>query len=473
MNDNIDEGEIISQVKIHNNKNIPLKLLYQICFLAELEAFKIAFNRNFLPIKKQDHNLSSYFKRADENMKIDFAQDSKDIINKIQAFNIPNQLAFFFFKKQKIYVSEAKIITNTFLSHKYRYTTTNTIILIYEDCILVKRKKHFLELKIINQNHIFEIGDHLLQPQEISIYQTHQYTFCSDQKIFEFSYKKNEKLFYNICEISPIPHTPFFDMSSPYGYSGYYLNNTDINFLKEAIEEQSLQAKKHNIIAEFIRFNPYINQDIFASLLDFYTMEKQMVEVTTNSTQRWSFYSSRLKNKIRKSLSLLKIQRSYDLKKFSNLYTQTMQRNQAQDFYYFDETYFKKLANLKGFIMFEALYNNQTCAMAIFLCDKNRSYYHLGANSIQTIQNNLNAMGAIFETFFQYAEKNNIISCLLGGGRTTDVQDNLLLYKKQFSPSLVNFYIGGKIYNKEVYQQLSSQYKNSLFLKYRFPSHKK
>lgn len=466
MDDGIDTGSLISQVKLHN-KNIPLPLLYQMCFLAEVQTFDIALKSDF-KIHSNPPGKGTYFKRDDQNMLLLHSDTLQTIVQKVNAFNIKGQYAKLYFREKRYSINSARIIKNTFLQNFYKKYEENTITLIYENYILVKRENKFLELGVVEGIVDFKIKDNIFQQNQISIYQTPQYSLCMSQNNFEFAFTQDKQYFYNLSEISEIPNTPYFDMSSPYGYSGYFTNSQDPTFIKKAIEAQSLKAQGKNIIAEFIRFNPYQNHQIFSDFLDFYALEKQMVEVDMDCQKRWEGYQSRLKGKIRKSLSSLKIQQSNDLESFFKLYTQTMQRNQAQDFYFFSREYFQNLSKLDGFVMFEAIYGKEICAMAIFLCDKDRSYYHLGANATITLANNLNAMGAIFETFFQYAETKGIVSCLLGGGRTARLDDSLLQYKKQYSPTLIDFYIGGKIYDQQAYCELSRESENNFFLKYRY-----
>lgn len=467
MDDNIDSGDLIAQAEIYNDDQIDLPLLYQMCFLAEIQVFALALNQKFIPQYKPLSN-SSYFKRNENNTLINHTDSLQNIYSKVQSFKISGQYARLHFKNRIFFINSAKIIENVFLENYFHDYLDNSIVLIYENFILVKKDNIFLELGVVDGVKDFAIRDLIFNPLQISIYQSLTYSKCYQNEQFKFYFSRNGQIFYNLSEISPIQSTRFNDMTSPYGYSGYFTNSIDSSFIQEALDRQKIEANKKNIIAEFIRFNPYQNHEIFSNFLDFYTLEKQIVEVSTNYQQRWNGYQSRLRGKIRKSLSLINVRPSNNLEKFHTLYKQTMQRNRAQEFYFFNLEYFKKLSSLKNFKMFEAIYKNEICAMAIFLIDGNRSYYHLGASSEVGRSNNLNAMCAIFESFFQYAEQNGIISCLLGGGRTADPNDSLLLYKKQYSPTLIDFYIGGKIYNHQAYEKLSKNFSNRFFLKYRY-----
>ncbi len=112
--------------------------------------------------------------------------------------------------------------------------------------------------------------------------------------------------------------------------------------------------------------------------------------------------------------------------------------------------------------------------MGIFLFDSLCGYYHLGANADISLDKNLNAMGALFEHFFEIAKDKGISQCILGGGRGNDKQDSLFVFKKQFSTHILPFTIGGKIYDKQIYQTLKANTESTIFLAYRISqdSHK-
>ena len=290
------------------------------------------------------------------------------------------------------------------------------------------------------------------------------------ERVFCFEFKQDSKLFSNTAIIEQIPETSHYDMSSPYGYGGYFTNTNDLSFLAKALQAQKEKAKTQGVIAEFVRFHPlFEHTKSFAKLLDFFHFERYVIEVSTDSLLRWQTYSSRLRGKLRKSLQTLTIRQTNDIKSFIELYTQTMLRNKAEMFYYFPLSYFEALLALPQTIMLEARFEGALCAMGIFLFDELCGYYHLGANAPLTLANNLNAMGALFEEFFKIAHTKGVQSCILGGGRSGDNQDSLFMFKKQFATSLKPFYIGGLIVDRVAYEELCAKAPESsrFFLAYR------
>lgn len=473
MDDKVDHGDIIAQVPIKQSLNINLKLLYQMCFLAELEAFKKALKKNFKATSLKHKTNESSFYRTKESMLIKLeTMQEQEILKITQAFCINNQYAKIRFKHHLIPIYEAKLIQNAFLKKQFKNTPLNEIVLSYEDCILIARHQGFLELKIPRRYRPI-LRPRINLAEKINLYQTAPYiqvTKKSDERLFRFSYQKGSFVFKNIAIKSQIGASPYFDLSSPYGFGGYFTNTPDRSFIQEALIAQSKEAQRQNIIAEFIRFHPlYPFSSAFADFLHFFLTEREIIEVQSDFKMRWDHYSSRIRGKIRKAINELCISQSQDIATFHQLYIQTMQRSQAKEFYFFDLEYFKKLFKLKNHILLEAKYQDTTCAMGLFFYDEYCGYYHFGANSHSSIATNLNPMCAIFETFFQIAQSKGIKSCILGGGRSSSPQDSLLLFKKQFSPISKPFYIGGNIYNQEIYQELCKPFKNPYFLKYRFP----
>ena len=139
--------------------------------------------------------------------------------------------------------------------------------------------------------------------------------------------------------------------------------------------------------------------------------------------------------------------------KFKQLYKSTMDRNNATDFYYFDNKYFNSFfKDMQGkYRIFYAEYNNDIIAASIFIFNnKNIHYYLSGANRefLNLAPNNL----LLFEVA-KWGAVNGFEKFHLGGG----VQNNDALYgfKKQFNTKgELPFYIGRRIYNQEQFQRL-------------------
>ncbi|WP_270966486.1 hypothetical protein [Campylobacter upsaliensis] len=284
-------------------------------------------------------------------------------------------------------------------------------------------------------------------------------------EVFEFSFEKNGKLFKTIALKKQIPNTPFFDLQSPYGYSGFYSNSNDESFLKQALESLKQKALSENIIAFFLRLHPFdTNLGFYEKHLDFFKKERQIVLIncTQDFTSLRKAYSPRILSYVKKARKELRISfcDSTYAEAFCKLYEKTMLRNKADSFYFFDQKYFDTLFTLKQNVVLRAEFEGRILAFANFFIGKEFAYYHLSANC-----NERNANAALLDFFFEFCVKKGVKFVLLGGGVKDD--DNLYYFKSRFSTLWTHFSIGGLVFDTLNYEKLCEGSKNALFLKYR------
>ncbi|MBQ6478125.1 MAG: hypothetical protein IJI44_02020 [Erysipelotrichaceae bacterium] len=95
MDDGIDTGEIIAQIKVSDKADLPLDLLYQLTFMAEGEAFLKAYERNFRPISGSNATSGEflYYSRKKEDQLLHRDDGLEKILKKIKAFQVEGQYA--------------------------------------------------------------------------------------------------------------------------------------------------------------------------------------------------------------------------------------------------------------------------------------------------------------------------------------------------------------------------------------------
>lgn len=305
-------------------------------------------------------------------------------------------------------------------------------------------------------------------------------------EIFEFEYKEEEEYFYNISikrEIENIGNyklkNSYYDLETAYGYGGYITNSCDKRFVNRALEEYEKRCKNENIIAEFSRFNPFNSfPNDFSEYFSFYKRDRKTVyiDLSKEYNEIKNGYSSSLKRNINKALreglEFRKVDSSDQLKieTFHKIYCQTMNKNSAHDFYYFDLDYFRNLLKIDGCELYEVLLNNLTICMVIILKSENIIYYHLGATDSKYYDLNPNSF--MFDEIIKaYSQK--VKYFYLGGGKTSLIDDSLYKFKAKFSPLYKDFNICGKVFNEEIYMKLNSIWESQssedikYFLKYR------
>lgn len=302
-----------------------------------------------------------------------------------------------------------------------------------------------------------------------------------NEEIFDFRYEEDKFIFYTICikrEISKIGNIScdekYYDLETVYGYGGAYCNTDDSLFLHKAFESYEQYCIDANIIAEFTRFHPFnkTHEDM-KEYYDFIACDRDIVYVGTllNDGERWNTYSSNTRNILRKCVKELELHQSVNIDSFVEIYETTMKKNNAEEFYYFDKSYFQKLLALDDVKLYDVVYDGKVIASSFFMFSEDFGHYHLSANDEN--YKKLNANYFILDCLFSIAHKNKKSVFCLGGGRTNAKDDSLLTFKKKFSPLISKFYIAGKIYNKDVYNRYigiweSQTDKNiKYFLKYR------
>jgi len=153
------------------------------------------------------------------------------------------------------------------------------------------------------------------------------------------------------------------------------------------------------------------------------------------------------------------------------LYNQTMARNMATDFYYFNKNYFSSLIDIKNIYLAKTKYNKETTAAGFFMLSGEIAHYHLSANNKNHLK--LNSNYFLLDQMFEFAKRQKCKYFLLGGGRTSNSKDTLLKFKKKFSSVMSNFYIAGNVFNSAKYKEYVSIWEKGdksdikYFLKYR------
>ena len=210
------------------------------------------------------------------------------------------------------------------------------------------------------------------------IYFTPGYGECcefSDDAIWELCHYKDLIYVYLKKEII-VGDEKYYDLITPYGYSGYHFK--DEKTFEQFIPLFRSEAKKNNYLTEVVRQNPYLgiklkkydsilSRSTFGIVLNRYQNFDNYLEDTSKCNRR--AYRNGCKN------SLVFKMNEYskgDLDSFIDIYETTMTQLQSKSYYYFSETYYEKLDNLKHNVLFANVYidNKLICSCMVFRFDK-------------------------------------------------------------------------------------------------------
>lgn len=282
----------------------------------------------------------------------------------------------------------------------------------------------------------------------------------SNIKAINVSMKKDisEFEFYNDI----IPKNQLFDLATPYGYGGFIVEGNScpesINRLNKKYEDFCIE---NNIISEFVRFHPVINNaDIVKNMYDETILGKTISIDLSIVEDIWNNITSKNRNVIRKAkkngveIYWGRDSNLYDT--FVKMYNSTMDKDNATDYYYFDKDFYRCILNdLKyNSLMFYALYENRIIAMSIIIFANDRMHYHLSA-SIDEYKYLAPTNLLLYEVAC-WGNANGFSHFHLGGGVGSS-KDGLYKFKSSFNKnSDNNFIVGKKIFDKDKYEWLVS-----------------
>jgi hypothetical protein len=266
------------------------------------------------------------------------------------------------------------------------------------------------------------------------------------------------------------PFNGFFDLTSPYGYPGFYSNIGDSEIEKKILCQFFEESKRVGIISTFIRLNPFLNH---ISIDEKYIEQKfhgSIIYIDLNQKHEILKlkFSENHKRDINKNAPLLKVFKgeSSDLNTFLQIYYETMERNEANKYYYFSEDYLKALFNvlkLKLYLVKNSF--GDIIGGSLLMSDKNKIYYFLGATKSTALK--LSPLKVLFDYLIQKFQASEKVLCL-GGGFAAQ-EDNLFRFKKGFSQNLLPFSTIRMIHDPVLYRKLSIEKESSDF----FPSYRK
>lgn len=279
----------------------------------------------------------------------------------------------------------------------------------------------------------------------------------------------------------------YYDIQGAYGYNGVLIDSNEPSFIDDFYKKLDTYCEENNIIAEFSRFHPLIENQKYAQnyMQVLFDRETIVVDLTKGYDEIWlKEYSSKNRNKIRKaqktghSSRIIAKPSRQEIEQFISIYYSNMKMAGAEEYYYFNNDFFYNIfTQLKKHVLLINIEDNngQVVCSTIFFHYGEFFHYHLSgrtANADNSVNNFL------LDEAVKYSQSLGAKTFHLGGGRSSDSDDSLLKFKSNFSNKRFSFYIGKKIHNPDIYNKVISnwemkypekteKYKNYL-LKYRY-----
>lgn len=271
----------------------------------------------------------------------------------------------------------------------------------------------------------------------------------------------------NVFIIRPVPWIvngeQYYDIVTPYGYGGpIVLDSSDRNtLLREYAEAFQKYCEEKRIVSEFIRFHPIFQN--YQDVDDSYEVLYSRHTVGTNlkdyddPVQKEFAKSLRRDNRraAEKGVTVSLHPAPEDLSVFRKLYEMTMDRNHADAMYYFGDEYYRILeTELRPFVLeLQMHYESEIIASEVYFTAGDILHAHLLGSHAKMLE--LEAGGLLEAAAARWGKEHGYRYIHHGGGRSSDPEDALYRYKKKFGKNTeFDFYIGKKIWNREVYDVL-------------------
>lgn len=251
-----------------------------------------------------------------------------------------------------------------------------------------------------------------------------------------------------------------YDSITPYGYGGVLFDGevNDINLL--AFRDEFLQTMQNeNIISDFVRYHPVLGNAVsMKSISQVIDLGNTIAMDLTSPEIIWENITSKNRNTIRKAQkNNIQIHHTDDysiFQSFISIYNETMDRDNADEYYYFKEDFYKVIYDyLKGnFQVFYATLDDKIVAASLILYANKQVHYHLSGSLSE--YRHLAPTNLLLYQVALWGCENGFKTLHLGGGLGSG-NDNLYKFKAAFNRnSGLQFSIGKQIFNQELYDKL-------------------
>lgn len=290
------------------------------------------------------------------------------------------------------------------------------------------------------------------------------YQISEEQKIaYPFMKRKIQLPFLKTNETEPL-----FDIITPYGFGGPLIEPLAEGVVAEFRAAFEDYCKNENIISEFLRFNPMLaNHRYLEPFMDvLYDRDSVYIDLTRNEEEMIKhIHKNHLRNIAKaekKGLTFALAQEELAeewSEQFYELYKETMDKLQAEQYYYFSAQFVRDFLNNlpKNSFIAAVFLNGEMIAGALCMHEAGVIHYHLGGSRVHHL--NLGTNPNLFYNLALWGKNQGFSALHLGAGHRQG--DSLFQFKHRFNlGGTAGFYIGKKVHNEEIYKHLCQAWEN-------------
>lgn len=255
----------------------------------------------------------------------------------------------------------------------------------------------------------------------------------------------------------------WYDSVTPYGYGGVLFegDTSDAN-LKAFWNAYVQKMKEESIVCNFVRYHPVLANAVpMKAVSEVIDLGKTVAFHLDSPEVIWQNIVPKNRNMIRKAeKNGIEIHHAADMdlfKDFVQIYNATMDKDNAEEYYYFGEEFYKSIhEDLNGhYEMFYATYKGKIIAMSIMLFANKQMHYHLSGSVLE--YRNLAPSNLLLYKAALWGCEQGYKTLHLGGGVGSG-EDNLYKFKAAFNrESDFQFSIAKMIFDQEKYDALVAE----------------
>ena len=306
--------------------------------------------------------------------------------------------------------------------------------------------------------------DVYFSPDYYSLYQAYGdgeancYVFIDGDKVALYPFMKN-----SINILGYELDKDYYDIQGAYGYNGLIANTQNTTFINEVWHRFDEWCQQHDIVAEFMRFHPIINNYELAGnhFHVIYDRETVYIDLSQSLEEIFQGCEKSTRQHIRKAMKSIEIQPAFyseeNVKTFYQIYHENMVHVNSIPYLFFNEDHFRRMFHNENIEFFIAYQDNTPIACYSGLVSKD--YYSNYLRASKTDYNKTGVNTLMYCSMIQSAKAHGCKYVHLGGGSNDDPENSLLKYKMNYSKTLSHFYIGKRIHNPIVYNDIVRQWK--------------
>ena len=249
-----------------------------------------------------------------------------------------------------------------------------------------------------------KLQDLYFREEYVRLYETENEKACC----FVFQEDKSIMLFPFLRREFEYKSKTYYDFETAYGYGGPTSNDHSEAFMTAALHALATKACEDNYICGFIRFHPLLeNWDCFQKVGRLINDRKTIaINLAGGVDATWkNEIHTKNRNVIKKGekngLEFIVDNNFEYLQGFEDLYNSTMDKHEADGFYYFGQKYYEQLKDtIKNRFLGIVRHEGKVIAGAIFFYQLPYGHYHLAGsdkNALKLSPNNFLLWGAAKE----------------------------------------------------------------------------